>query len=327
MAFGVVKQLLYAVGRLLLDGAEGEDLDRYAWDRYQLTRKGASAALGTVRFYRATFAIGTGDVPVGTKLTSTSGVEYVTTTIAHFGATDLESTADVRAVQAGKKTQVGANYIRKFANSGILFDRSLKVNNDKATAGGEEVEGDSEFRERIRDFWRTARRGILAAIEYGARAVPGVTSAQAVEALSGGLYPARVVNLYIADSSGVASDALARQVRSSLDDYRAAGITVIIWTSMLTLVSIVLRLRFAANIDTVTLSDDIRGAIVEYVNSLPVNGSLSVAGIYAVLQRYVVDGLLLDKDTIVSPVGDVFPDAGQTLRTTLNNVTSPLLAA
>src|SRR5260221_476101 len=88
-------------------------------------------------------------------------------------------------------------------------DATLQVTNPLTTAGGEDVEDDDTFRARIRDFWRTARRGILAAIEFGAKTVPGVVSAQAVEALSVGAAPARVVNLYIADSSGVSSEALA----------------------------------------------------------------------------------------------------------------------
>src|ERR1700679_2505157 len=47
IAYLVVLQLAYSINRLFLDGAEGDDLDRYAWDRYQLTRKGASAAVGS----------------------------------------------------------------------------------------------------------------------------------------------------------------------------------------------------------------------------------------------------------------------------------------
>jgi uncharacterized phage protein gp47/JayE len=320
MSFAVMKQLLYAVNRLFLDGCEDEDLDRYAWDRYQTTRKGASPALGAVRFYRANATAGSGTIPIGTKLRTTTGIEYVTTSVASFGASDLVSKANVRAVQAGKATQVGANYIRQFASPAAIFDRIMQVNNDKATAGGEDIENDSLFKDRLRDFWRTARRGILAAIEVGAKTVPGVVSAQAIEALTDGGLPARLVSLYIADSSGVASDALAQQVKTALDDYRAGGIYVSINTSIPTIVNIVLKLVFAANVDTNTLSDNIRASVVEYINSLPVNGTLTLGGIYAVLQRFVADGLILSSNTIQSPAADIVPAVGQTLRTTLTNV-------
>jgi hypothetical protein len=55
-----VKQIGYSTARLTLDGSYGEDLDRYAFDRYGLTRLGASAALGTVQFTRPTATAGGG---------------------------------------------------------------------------------------------------------------------------------------------------------------------------------------------------------------------------------------------------------------------------
>lgn len=321
LAAQVMEQLSYRTASLLLDGAEGDDLDRYAFDRYSLTRKGASSALTTVQITRLTFAGGAGTVPIGTTVKTTTAVEYITTTSASFGATDLASRADVRAVQAGKATQVGANQIVQFGSPGDLFDKSLLVNNAEAAAGGEDAEDDETFRARIRDFWRTARRGILAAIEFGALTVPGVVSAQAIEALTNGAQPARVVNLYIADISGVASAALAEAVKTTLNDFRAGGIAVLISTSLPLLVDITLKLSFRANVDTATITDNVKAALVEFVNSVPVNGTLYLADIYSVLRRYVEDGLIVDDGTVVAPTGDLVPDVGQTIRTTLANIT------
>jgi hypothetical protein len=42
--------------------------------------------------------------------------------------------------------------------------------------GALDVEDDDTFRARVRTFWTTARRGILAAIEFGALTVPGFVS-------------------------------------------------------------------------------------------------------------------------------------------------------
>jgi uncharacterized phage protein gp47/JayE len=325
LADAVTKQLGYSISRLMLDGARDEDLDRYAWDRYQLTRKGANPAQGQVRFYRASAALGGGTIPAGTKLLTLSTVEYITMQPAIFGTGTLDNVVvNVRAVQAGKVTQVGANYIRRFSNPSLLFDPSIQVNNDAATAGGEEVEDDDTFKNRIRTYWTTAQRGTLAAIQFGALTVPGVVSAQAIEALSGSGQPARIVNLYIADSSGVASVPLAQQVSTALNDYRAAGITVIIYTSIPFIQGLTLRLAFATGVDTVTLSAQIQAAVVEFINSLPVNGPLYLGQLYAVLQRFAADGLIPNQSSIVSPVTDVYPVVGQTIRTTTQNV---LLAA
>jgi len=318
MADACIKQLGFRTAAHLLDGSEGDDLDRFAYDRYTLTRKGASAALTTVSVTRATTAAGAGSVPVGTRTVTDTGVEYVTITTANFGAGDKTSRADVRAVQAGKATQVGLGAIKRFADPGALFDKTLQCTNDEEpAAGGEDAENDDVFKARVRDFWRTARRGVLGAIEFGATTVPGIVSARAIEVvtpIAGGL-PARVVQLYVADSSGLASRALAQRVQTALDDFRAAGIAVIIFTSLPLLVTITLKLTFRANVDTASLTDQVRAAIVAFVNSLPVNGRLNRLDLGAVLRRFSEDGLLTPEGTIVAPTGDLVPDVGQTLRT------------
>lgn len=325
----LTKQIGYSMSKHFLDGAEDDDLDRLAFDRYGLTRKGASAARGTVKFSRLSAAGGAGTIPIGTKLTSLTGVEYTTLTAASFSLGSLETVADVRASQAGKATQVGAHAIRGFSQPGQIFDRTIQVDNPLTTAGGEDVETDDVFRSRIRNFWNTARRGILGAIETGALTVPGVVSASAIEVLTGGAQPARVVNLFIADSSGVASAALGRLVATTLNEYRAAGIAVVIFTSLPFIQSIVLALEFRSGVDSLTLSDVVKGAVVEFINSLPVNGPLLIGQLFTVLQRFEPDGLIPTQASIVSPAGDLFPDVGQTFRTTPDNVQviPPSLAA
>jgi uncharacterized phage protein gp47/JayE len=323
VADAVLKQLIYSSARLFLDGASDDDLDRLAYDRYGLTRKGASAALGGVVMSRLSAALGAGSVPIGTKLTSLGGSEYITLSTAVFGATDLTATApvNVRAVQAGKATQANAGTITKFATPSSLFDSTLTVTNPASTAGGEDAESDPTFRSRIRSFWTTARRGTLIAIQFGALTVPGVVSAQAIETLTGAGLPARLVNLYIADSSGVASTQLAQLVTSALDDYRAAGIAVIVNNSLPLIVNVQLQLTFAAGVDTVTLGNQICAALVEFINSLPVNGTLLTSDLYTVLKRFAEDGLIVTDGTIVLPTGDLVPSVNQTIRATLATVT------
>ena len=320
MIDGCMKQLGYSIARCFLDGAEGEDLDRWAYDRYQETRKGASAAVGGLRIYRPTLEAGVGTVEIGTVLTTLTGVQYVTTSTANFGSGDYTSACSVRASQAGKATEVGANQITKFAQPASLFDTTLLCNNDLTTAGGEDAEDDDTFKLRLRNFWITARRGVLSAIVQGATSVPGVVSASAVEALSSGGQPARLVNLYIADSSGVASAELAALVVSSLLDYRAAGIPVIVSTSIPTLVSVSLSIAFQAGVNTQSLTEQIRAAMVSFINSLGVNATLGVGDIYTVLSRFKGAGAIVSQRSIVSPAGDIVPTIGQTLRTLSNLV-------
>lgn len=320
MADAIVKHLGYRFNALLLDGASDEDLDRYAFDRYQLPRKGASPAVTYVTMARPTAVAGAGSVPIGTKILSTANAEYITTTVASFGAGDLTSRANVRAINAGKASQAAAGTLRRFQRPDQLFDATLTLTNPEPAAHGEDIENDPDFRNRIRSFWKTARRGILPAIEFGALSVPGVVSAQAIEVLTTGAQPARVVNLYISDSSGVASDVLAQTVNVALLDYRAGGIAVLTYTSIPLIVDIVLSLSFRANVDTVSLTDQIRAAVAEFVNSIPVNGTLYVGELYSVLRRFASDGLIVRKESIAAPVGDLVPTVGQTIRTTIANI-------
>lgn len=319
MTAHATRHLAYATARLFAANAEKEDLDRYAWDRYRMTRKGASPAVARVRVYRDV-AGAQGSVPIGTNIEALTGEVYTTTSVAAFASSDVSSACDVRAAQAGKATQVGKNMLRRFQKPEQLFDKTLKVTNDVAAAGGEDAEEDEDFRNRIRLFWTTARRGTLPAIEFGALAVPGVTSARAIEVIAGNGYPGRLVNLYIADGSGVANATLAQLVRANLEDYRAGGVAVIIHESMPYLVGITLALSYRAGVDTVALQEAVRAAVVEFVNSLPVNGTLAVGDLYSVLRRYADDGVVIGQGTIVAPVGDLVPDVGQTLRTTPENV-------
>jgi uncharacterized phage protein gp47/JayE len=313
LGHALIRQLVSRVNALLLEGAEREDLDRYASDRYsRFSRHGAAAARVPVVFSRSSTAGGAGTIPVGTKLQSLTGIEYVTLTAAVFGSGTTTVTVNARAVLAGASYQVGANAIRRFATT--PFDTSLMVTNPTAATGGADREADSVFRERIRDFWQAARRGTRAAIEFGARTVPGTESASAREVTLAGI-PQRVVELFVADASGAANDALAAEVRTALDEWRACGIYVVIRGSIPQMVPVTLALSFDAAVDTVTVSEQVRAAIVEYVNSLGVGQPLLRNDLGAILTRFRESGLLPTVGSIVAPAGDLYPDSGKTLRT------------
>lgn len=326
VGYAVVLQLIQAFNRLTLDGATGDDLDRYALDRYgqQLPRKGAAAALGGETFTRTNPNNPAGTISAGTLLTSAAGYPFVTLQPANFttatGApSDLSVGVNIRAAQAGALFQAGPNTIQKFQtpNTAIAFDTSITCNNPLSTAGGADPEDDPTYRNRIRTFWVNARRGILSAIAQGATSVPGVASALATEFIGGTGQPVRLVSLAIADPSGVANLQLAQTVQNALNDYRAAGIQVVVTPSLPLLVAIQLLLVFQAGVDTVTLGAQVQAAVVNFVNNLPVSAPLYLAQLQSVLQRFASQGLIVGQGTIVSPIGDLIPGPGQTIRTTL----------
>lgn len=320
MAAKIAQQNAEAIRSLTLD-ADGEELDRVVIDRYQLPRRGAAAAVVEVRMSRPSAAVGAGAVPSGTKLTAIGGVEYITTTAAMFGLVQTDfATASARAIQSGFAFQVGANTINKIQDPSTLFDPSIQVNNDAPSAGGFDRETDPTYRNRARRFWAAARRGTLGAIEQGALSVEGIDSASASEPLNMRGDPARIVELTIADLAGVANSVLAARVRDALREWRAGGITVVIYTSQPQIVPLALHLQFIANVNTTLLAAQIQLAIQEFVNSLGANEPLLRADLMSVLARFRDSGLIPTNDTIVVPAGDVFPDQGRTLRARLGDV-------
>jgi hypothetical protein len=300
-----------------------ESLDRLVFDSFAgMTRKGAAPAYDTVQLARPTAAAGAGTIPTNTKVLALSGTEFVTVSPASFGASETSGVeVVVKSVLAGISYNVGANQIRSFADASQLFDPSITINNAERSAGGADRESNDLLVARAQKFFVTARRGVLSAIEFGALAVPGVESARAEEVVTTGLNPARVVLLYIADGTGVSNVALGNVVRTSLLEYRGGGVAVIIATSVPELVTVLLALKFAVGSDTVTISANVRAAIVGFINSLGVNQPLLRNDLGAVLSRFRSDGLIPDAATIASPLGDLYPDPGQTLRARLEDVT------
>lgn len=320
MAAKISQQNAEAMRSLTLD-ADGEDLDRVVVDRYQLPRKGAAAAVVPVRFFRPTAILGAGSVPAGTKLRALGGTEYITLTAGSFNVGQTDGVeVDARAVQAGFAYQVGANTIRNIQDPGLLFDPGIQVNNDVAAAGGTDREQDPQYRNRARRFWLAARRGTLGAIEQGAESVEGVESATAYEPVDEHGTPVGIVELTIADAAGVANRVLANRVRDRLREFRGGGVTVVIYTSQPQLVTVRLNLAFVANINTVAIADNVRGAIMEFINSLGANQTLYREDLGAVLSRFRDQGLIPNDTSIVEPVGDLVPLQGRTLRARLADI-------
>ncbi len=317
IAYELVNQIVVAFRKHFLSSCSGEDLDRYAWDKYRMKRKAASPGRVKVRFYRMSAAAGAGVVPAGTVVQTKTGVDYVTLNTADFTQTALESTpVNARSVQAGKAHHAAIGAINRIPQPGSLFDPSIRVVNDVESAHAMDREEDGPFRVRIQEYWNTTRRGTLAAIAFGALETPGVASADVVEELDGDAKPARIVRLFAADEHGYSSPGLM----IDLDEYRAAGIQVVRTEAAPEYVDIVYRLRFQAGKDTAAIAEQVRAATVGRVNQSRVNGVLFRGVLMEVLRSFEDDGLIPTDDSIVEPVGDLVPTQGYAVRTTIDRV-------
>lgn len=332
----VIGQLATVEENFWLDSTRGAKLDKWAWDRYGMTRKQAAPALVEIAFSTTAGAPSAFAIPPGTKVATSDGKEFQTVVgIVYPQGSTGPVVAVARSTLAGIDQNITAGAIKSITSFITGRPTDLTVTNPLAAAGGDNVEKDDEYKSRIRRFWKAARRGTKGALETGALAVPGVVRAVAVEGLQSYGYPSRAVTIVIADRftdalvrQGVAvpsyetqSQALAQLVKNSLLEYRGYGMPVSVIVSQVQLLAVVLRLRFQATVqNTDALALYARTLIAQYINELDPGEAFVPVDAERLLRS--VGGLDILGDEIASPVGPVVPTSPyQVLRTSLGLVT------
>lgn len=314
----VARFLQVAINELSLSTANGEALDRWVFDRYQITRKEASAAVVTLTLSRTNTTPGF-TIPAGSSFGTATGVNFTTATDVAFadgqiGPLSVLATAE----QTGTAGNVEAATVTQVISA--LVDSSVIVTNAEAATGGNEQETDDELRSRARDFFTNARRGTRTAIEFGALEVARVSQATAAETFeeTTGL-PGYRVTLNISDSDGQANEALAGEVEESLDEYRALGVPVLVVPAVPQYVQIsATGLLFEAGANTASVLDEAANRVLALVNGIAPGDTLRRADVLSTLsgttQLIVPDGALTE------PAGDLVPSTGTVIRTTRDRI-------
>lgn len=206
-----------------LDTAEGAALTKLADDRYQVQRVEATDAVGEVTITRTSGGAAE-TLIAGTRVATTadaSGAQavFVLDDPAVFGlGANGPVTVSVTAVASGVEANVAAGAIAEFVDR--PDDSTFVVTNDEVTAGGGGEESDDSVRDRCRAFFATLRRGTMDALEFGARLVPQVRNANAVESTSG------LVTVYVSDEDGNSNAEMVNLVIAELENWRAAGVVI-----------------------------------------------------------------------------------------------------
>lgn len=332
-------QLARTEKAVYLDSAEDKELDRLVFDRYGITRKPASPALGSVEFTLTTPAAASFTIPVNTKLSTADGRQFLTTSSGTFlfGSVGPIS-VQVRSALAGLSQQARANTITSIVDPIVGAPSDLAVNNSLATAGADDAELDDSLRDRARRFFLNARRGTLAAIELAAVETPGVRRASAFEAIDEFGRQCKMVQLVVADAFTeqlvavsptpaayqTQSQVLANAVFQGLSNTRPAGIYVDVKVAEVSLLGVILALSFHSDVDVDQVALRARAAVVAYINGLVPNAPFLRADAIARLRS--VAGLYITENEIYSPAGDVYPQTLQVLRSTLGLVVSNTIA-
>jgi uncharacterized phage protein gp47/JayE len=310
----LARQAVTAFRATFVDTASGQDLDRLAFDRFNLLRKPAAPTIGQVTITRpAPGPVGT--LPAGHRIRDPqSGITVELTSAVSFAGADTSKTGNVRGLVAGAGQDLLAGRLTQFVDA--PFDSTLRATNAAPTTGSGDAETDPAFRDRIRLFFTASQKGTIAAIQLGALSVVGVDKVTVIEVIDTDGTPARLVECFVADVAGNVNQTLADAVKDALVDFRAAGINVIVPVSTAQFVDIELELSFQAGVDTLAAETAAKDAVVVFVNSLRPGQTLTVSGIAAaVLQIQGITNVI-----VRVPVGDLVPAIGQTIRTAAGNV-------
>ena len=292
-----------------LDGALGDDLTAYADDRWSIQRMAAVKAYAQVTFTRATYAAGAGTIPAGFEVASARdarGVEqrFTTDAPAVFGPTTLSATVGAHAEVGGIAGNVGAHQIIRVL--GQAFDPTILVDNASQAVGGTEEESDEDLRERCRQFPQTIRRGTLAALEYGAKTVPGVARATAVEDATG------LLTVYVTDLAGNSNASMVAAVAAELENWRAGGSSLSVVGGSLFTQDVTMTLSLLAGTAIEPLRAPIAAVVSAAMSKLKINETLYPILIQSAARSVAPD--VIKNVTVTDPSGPRVPSAGQIIR-------------
>ncbi len=290
-----------------IDGARGDALTELVDDHLGLRRFEAQAANVLLDLTRASFAAGAGIIPAGHTVATEfdaggNEIRFRLDAAVAFGATDLSKVGvPATATVTGVISNAAAGTIAR--NIDPVFDPSIVPSNPANAAGGVEEESDEELRVRARAFFLTLRRGTIAALEFGARQVPSVKVATAIE---GAL---AVVTVFVADADGNSTPTMISNVATELENWRCAG-------TVLNVAGGVPILQDSDYSLVVNVGTDV--SALESLISDAITGRMAKLGAGETLFRSVLQQVILNVDpinirsvTINNPAADVVPTLPQ----------------
>ena len=322
----LLRQMILATRPLRGTTAQGEELDEWAWDRFRMRRLPGTPSTTPLVFSRTDTAVDQ-EVPAGTSV-SGGGVTFLTIETGVLPAGDSEVTVDAVCTVAGVSGNVPAGTLQTIDDD--IPGAELSVGQPEPAQGGADDEKTEAFRERVGQFWLSAQRGTLKALEYGARDDPSVAFAVAVELLHGDGTPAGPSEVLVsgADQQQL-NPALVERVRERMEEWRCLGLPLQVVSAEPVEVPITWRVAYRAGLPggTTAARNRLRDATVAAVNSLRASETLEVAILYAAAKS--VPGVIVygpdradgKAPSLVEPAGDIVPETHQVLRTTRAKVT------
>jgi uncharacterized phage protein gp47/JayE len=183
----------------------------------------ASPSLGQVTFTALVAPAANIDIPTGTKLGTSTGVQFVTTQDATLEAGSFTVVSvPVQAATTGTATNVPASSISRILYPIAGVDQ---VTNPQATCGGTDPETPAARQTRFQSWVNTLTRGTLQALEYASVSVAqcGVIDALAVEPFNMTPPQGSVGNVWVFLDNGLGSAVVPGAIASAINGTGGVG--------------------------------------------------------------------------------------------------------
>ena len=284
--------------------ARGSALDRVAYDRTGLLRFSAQPATVDLVLSRPTPpGPMPGTIDAGSVVQTADGTQFGLDVDVTWGSGQLTASVSATALVNGSGGNVVAGSVTSWATA--PFDSSITVANPAPASGGIDAENDVQFLGRARGYFPTLARGTLGAIEFGAKQVPGVAVATAIEITNPNGYPAAIVQLTVGDQNGAASSDLLKAVATALLAYRAAGIFVYVIGGIVVYQNVQWSLAFSVGTNEALAMNRVSAVCVAIAQFLAPGATLYKSALLSAAAS--VPGVIVSDSSLILPAGDVVP--------------------
>jgi uncharacterized phage protein gp47/JayE len=252
-------------------------------------------ASGVVKFSRNVATVDSVTIPIGTLVSTSSGLIYTTTTLGTIAGGATESgDVSIQASEVGADYNVPAHSVLVLTTPVVGADT---VDNALPITGGTDDESDNSFQQRFREYILGLGTGNIYGLIRGAKTVTGVHAVSIVEHFPplSGLYN---VSVYVSDSSGDATPEMLEDVEAVLvgsgtvsdPGYKAAGINLRVIGPTKVTVDVEVDIIDTGEISQATITTNVQTVVTEYINGLTMGEDvvfnelvqiiMGVAGVY-----------------------------------------------
>lgn len=244
-------------------------------------------------------------IPIGTQFATTGqNPLYFQTTSAYtisVGATTASIT--VYCTTPGTIGNVGANTITVMTNPISVVST---VTNPSAFLTGMDEETPAQRKARFANYVNTRARGTKRALEYGTLEVSGVAGVYVDDSQLG------VVTVYAYDSAGNLSSTLQTSIQNNLENYRTAGIPVLVTPIVKLTTDVSVTLTVTSLYNTTSFIQYVQTQITNYLNAFSASDPLYLSNLNAFIRGLDTTGIL--NVQITTPTADIITAKYQLIR-------------